>query len=768
MYDHRTAFATLTAALLSVTAAFAHEPLEPRVDYTGHRLVRVSLATDQQLQSMLAITDKFLTCSPRLGDVPFVVSPAEFARLQASGLAFEVAHENVQQLIDAERAAMDQGNRDDSWFATYKSYAQVNTRLDELVAERPDLCTKFTVGTSIQGRTIYGLRITGPGDSTGRAGLFFNGCQHAREWIAVMTPMYIADRMIEQYDADPAIAALLNEAIVYVVPISNPDGYEYSRNTDRFWRKNRRLNAGGTIGVDLNRNWSYGWGGEGASSFPGDETYRGTAAFSEPESAALRDFIVAHPEIVGSIDIHSYSQLILYPFGDDFVLPPEPDRSRFIDIAADMADAIFAVHGEVYTDQPTYDLYLAAGNASDWSYGVRGIFGFAYELRPDSAFPGFELPEGEILPTGQEIFPAIMTMSQQLAVKLLIAFPDGRPSNIPADQPQAVMVSIQEINAALEPGSAKLFVSTAGGPFVESALNPLGGSLYEAVLPATDCGDQLAYYVEAETTLGAFVRSPSDAPASFYEATASQISLLVDDTVEVNAGWTVGVTGDNATTGIWNRQDPEPTAAQPGDDHTPAGVNCWVTDGRAGSSVGTYDVDNGRTTLVSPVYDLSGTTDPYISYWRWYSNNQGSAPNADVFTVQVTDGSLLATVEVVGPAGAEAGGGWYYHEFRVADFVAPNATVRVRFVADDASGGSIIEAAVDDVQVRDFGCPTPEPCPGDLNDDGQRDLGDLSALLENFGTGSGATYEDGDLDADGDVDLADLSSLLEVFGLACP
>lgn len=761
----------LVGALLSVASLLAAPAAadEAPVDYTGYRMVQVTVPTQQDLDTMLAISQRFLSCRLELGTVPFVVSPEEFVRLKASGLAFDVVHENVQQLIDAERAAMEQAARSDSWFATYKSYAQVNTRMDELVALRPDLCSKFSIGSSIQGRTIYGLRITAPGDPAGRAGLLFDGCQHAREWIAVMVPMYLADRMVENFDTDPAIAALLNEAVVYVIPIINPDGYEYSRTTDRFWRKNRRNNGNGTFGVDLNRNWGFGWGGTGSSGDPSSDVYRGTAPFSEPETQALRDFAVAHPEIVAHIDFHSYSQLILYPFGYEFVLPPEPDLSRFIDLSADMADAILATHGEVYTDMPSHDLYLAAGDAPDWMYGSQGIFAWTIELRPDSAFPGFELPENEILPTAQENYNAVLSMSQQMVAKLLIAFPAGRPAQVPAGQSSTIQISITEVNAALLPGSARLFARVDGGSFVESALTPLDGDLYEAMLPAADCGARVDYYVEAQTTTGAFVRSPSDAPANFYSADSVVITLLVDDTIETDLGWTVGAIGDTATTGIWNRMDPEPTPAQPGDDHTTdPGVLCWVTDGRAGSSIGTFDVDNGRTTLTSPVYDLSGRTDPYISYWRWYSNNQGSAPNADVFTVQITDGSVWTTVEIVGPAGPEAGGGWYYHEFRVADFVSPNASVRMRFIAEDAGGGSIVEAAVDDLQIRDAGCPEPEPCPGDLNGDGQRDLSDLSGLLQNFGNPGGMTFEDGDLDADGDVDLADLSAMLEVFGLPCP
>ncbi|HVS18792.1 MAG TPA: hypothetical protein VMT18_09360, partial [Planctomycetota bacterium] len=118
---------------------------------------------------------------------------------------------------------------------------------------------------------------------------------------------------------------------------------------------------------------------------------------------------------------------------------------------------------------------------------------------------------------------------------------------------------------------------------------------------------------------------------------------------------------------------------------------------------GDNDVDGGTTTLVSPALDLSALSEPYVSYWRWYSNNQNGVVD-DVFVVQVSNGGAWATVETVGPTGAETGGGWFFHQFRVADFVTPNATVRVRFRASDTGSGSIVEAAVDDLRVEDLLC----------------------------------------------------------------
>jgi hypothetical protein len=214
--------------------------------------------------------------------------------------------------------------------------------------------------------------------------------------------------------------------------------------------------------------------------------------------------------------------------------------------------------------------------------------------------------------------------------------------------------------------------------------------------------------------------------------------------------------------------DPQATDAQPGDDHTPAGTMCWITDGRAGTGVGTYDVDDGKTTLFSPIYDVSGLTGARISYWRWYSNNQGASPGADVFVVDISNdgGDNWENVETVGPTGAGTTGGWIYYEFTVADVVAPSDAVQLRFIASDEGDGSIVEAALDDFQIFAVDCG--DDCPTDLDGDGRTDLADLAQLLANYGTTSGAEPGDGDIDGDGDVDLADLASLLAAYDTDCP
>jgi hypothetical protein len=229
-------------------------------------------------------------------------------------------------------------------------------------------------------------------------------------------------------------------------------------------------------------------------------------------------------------------------------------------------------------------------------------------------------------------------------------------------------------------------------------------------LPATPCGTRIRYYLAATATNGLSWSAPENAPTGLFEIVSAYAqSAIASFDFETSAGWTAGATGDTATQGLWTRGDPLGTGAQPSDDHSPTGASCWFTgQGAVGGFIGDSDVDGGRTTLVSPIFDLGAASDPIVSYWRWFSNNEGPSPSTDVFKVDVSNngGSTWTNVETIGPVSAEANGGWNLHQFRVASFVAPSTSVRVRFVAQDSSADSVIEAAIDDVRVFDTSCST--------------------------------------------------------------
>jgi carboxypeptidase T len=287
--------------------------------------------------------------------------------------------------------------------AGYHSVQTLEQELKTLAASRPEIVELQEIGRSVEGRTIWALRI---GERKGNARkLLFMGCHHAREWIAVEVPFLLADHLVKNASQDP-VKQWLSQGEIWVAPMVNPDGHEYCRTTERLWRKNRRPNADGSFGVDPNRNYGYMWGTLNvptSSQVPSDDTYVGPRAFSEPETRAVRD-LIGRELFRGVITYHSYSQLILYPWGYTSTPIVDPtDLQKISTLAQRMADLIKGVHGEVYTPEQSSSLYPTAGDTTDWTYGAYGIPSYTIELRPtDVAGGGFILPADQIQPTWEE------------------------------------------------------------------------------------------------------------------------------------------------------------------------------------------------------------------------------------------------------------------------------------------------------------------------------------------------------------------------------
>ncbi|MBA2543937.1 MAG: hypothetical protein H0V17_30115 [Deltaproteobacteria bacterium] len=196
--------------------------------------------------------------------------------------------------------------------------------------------------------------------------------------------------------------AFVDSTDLWVVPVVNPDGYQHSWSTNRYWRKNRREGHG----VDLNRNFGVAWGGPGSSSNKRSETYRGEYAFSEPESIALRD-LSKRERITMHVDFHAYGQMILYPW--NWTAAPAKDRDRFAALGDRIASAMAAQHGKRYALMAGVELYPSAGTMSDWMYGELQTLSYGIELRPKGG-SGFVLPPEEIRPTCDEGLAAVLAL----------------------------------------------------------------------------------------------------------------------------------------------------------------------------------------------------------------------------------------------------------------------------------------------------------------------------------------------------------------------
>jgi len=289
-----------------------------------------------------------------------------------------------------------------------------------------------------------------------------------------------------------------------------------------------------------------------------------------------------------------------------------------------------------------------------------------------------------------------------------------------------------------------------------------GGFSYQMTFPPVTCGTEFGWWIEAQSASGQLVSYPQGgATASVIGLSAYGVTEEITD-FETAAGWSVGTPND-ATTGTWTRGDPLGTAAQPENDHTDPGSQCWFTgQGSVGGSLGENDIDGGSTTLYTPVMDLTGSTNPLISYFRWYSNDSGASPGADVFVVQISDDlSTWITVETVGPTGTGTGGGWIEHSFTASEFVLLSSTVQVRFTASDLGSGSIVEAAIDDFRYEDVDCSGITDC--NLNgipDDQDIAAGtsadcDIDGIPDECSTGDGSVP---DCNANGIPDICDVAT----------
>ncbi len=335
--------------------------------------------------------------------------------------------------------------------------------------------------------------------------------------------------------------------------------------------------------------------------------------------------------------------------------------------------------------------------------------------------------------------------------------PSGIPQYASPSTTLPLAVQVSALGGTPQPNTGKLYWRVGTGAFTSVAMTQGTPNNYTAQLQIPACGSSINYYFEAATTTGALVKSPANAPTSFYSTAAGYgITTFYNDSLEVASAWVVGATGDAATTGIWTRVNPNGTGAQPEDDHTAApGVNCYVTgQGTAGStSLGEADIDGGATTLTSPTFNAPDSS-AIVSYWRWYSNDTGGSPNADSMPVQISNnnGSTWVQLELV----TENTNAWTQKSFRIADFVTPTSTMKVRFVPSDTGTGSVVEAGVDDFTVVGVSC-TPPYGPADLNQDTFVNGGDLAILLSGWGTANG------DVDHSGVTDGSDLALLLSAW-----
>lgn len=284
----------------------------------------------------------------------------------------------------------------------------IRAALRRIAATYPRLTRIEHIGRTLEGRQLPAVRLTNESVRVPKPQVLFVATTHAREWISTEVAMRLIEYLVSNHGTDSRVTSLLDTTEVWIIPVVNPDGYQYTFTNERLWRKNLRDNDGdGQItlmdGVDLNRNYATRWGydDEGSSPALSDATYRGAGPESEPETRALTDFIERN-DFKFALSYHSYGNLILYPWGWQ-VKTPSNDDPIFVALAGTDGQAaiVDSILGEQYDPGVGADLYITNGEFTDWAYSEAGIPGFTVELTFGSDadgisnFYGFEFPDDE-------------------------------------------------------------------------------------------------------------------------------------------------------------------------------------------------------------------------------------------------------------------------------------------------------------------------------------------------------------------------------------
>ncbi|XP_021020697.1 carboxypeptidase A4 [Mus caroli] len=336
--------------------------------------------------------------------------------LKSQGLDYSVTIEDLQALLDNEDEEMQHNEgierSGDFNYGAYHSLEAIYHEMDSIATDFPDLVSRVKIGETFEKRPMYVLKFsTGGGEK--RPAIWLNAGIHAREWISQATAIWTARKIVTDYKKDPAVTSILKKVDIFLLPVANPDGYVYTQSQNRLWRKTRSRNPGSRcVGADPNRNWNASFAGQGTSDNPCSEVYHGSHPNSEVEVKSVVDFIQNHGNFKCFIDLHSYSQLLMYPYG--YTVKKAPDAEELDDVARNAAKALASLSGTKYRVGPTCTtVYPASGSSVDWAYDNGIKYAFTFELR-DTGYYGFLLPASQIIPTAEETWLGLKTIMEHV------------------------------------------------------------------------------------------------------------------------------------------------------------------------------------------------------------------------------------------------------------------------------------------------------------------------------------------------------------------
>ncbi len=722
---------------------------------------------DPALGRQIAKSFEPLQSNYEKGYLLLAVSQEEYQKLLDANLQAEIDEALTKQY--AEARALPPGQIEAiPGFSCYRTVEETFSTAQSIVTNYPTLATWSDVGNSWEKATSGGLpgydmmvlKLTNSAILGPKPKIFITSAIHAREYTTAELITRLAENLVNGYGTDPDTTWILDYHEVHLMLQTNPDGRKQAE-TGILWRKNTNQNycspTSNSRGADLNRNFTYNWGCCGGSSGSQcNETYRGASAGSEPEVQAVMNYALANfPDQRGTgesapapldatglyLDIHSSGRLLLWPWG--YTSNPTGNGPQLQTLGRKLA------YFNGHTPEQAIGLYPTDGTTDDYIYGELGVAAYTYELGTQffescSYFTNTLLPAN--MPSLMYALKVARTpyMTPAGPDTLSVALSQGStPPGIPAGTVVNLTASINDTrfnnSNGTEPtqaiAAAEYYVDTppwAGGTAV--AMSPSDGNFNSTVEGATASinttgwsnGRHTLYLRgrDANNNWGAvsaiFLHigtgpTPTSTPTPGPTATPPPGGTIFFDNFESNLGWTVNPNGsDNATTGQWERGNPEDTNSsgpkQLGT--TVSGSNDLVTGRLAGSSAGSYDIDGGTTSIRSPNITLPASGDITLSF-NYYLAHGTNSSSADFLRVQVVGSSTQTVFEELGAANNDDAV-WANANISLNSFAGQ--TVHLLISAADASTASLVEAAVDDVLIQVVGGgPTPTNTPAPTN-----------------------------------------------------
>ncbi|OWK52962.1 Carboxypeptidase O [Lonchura striata] len=389
-----------------------------KLQYDRDQVLHIVPETFQQVQHLQLLCSTFmldlwkplLPEDIRAGEDLHIRVPASLVQevkdsLDQHMISYRVLIPDVQKLVDQSMPRERRSHRQVSGGYVYTEYhpmEEIYQWMTQIQKNNSELVTQHILGKTFENRTMYYLQV--------------------REEIYLNMLCIFSFQILQNYKTDPKISRFLQNLDLYVLPVLNIDGYIYSWEEDRLWRKSRSPFENGTCyGTDLNRNFNSSWGSVGVSFNCSSDVFCGSGPESEPETRAVAQFIQSKKsDVLCYLTIHSYGQLILTPYG--FTTKPPSNNEELMQVAKEAAAALTGKYGTSYRVGSTaLILYSNSGSSRDWAHTIGIPLSYTFELR-DTGTHGFVLPANQIQPTCEETMLAVTTIIDYVDKKY---FPNG-------------------------------------------------------------------------------------------------------------------------------------------------------------------------------------------------------------------------------------------------------------------------------------------------------------------------------------------------------